>query len=265
MPLRLNRSGFHCGLIALLAIVATASPGVADDAAPGVKPLRVLILGNSQIYYNDLPATIEALSESAPADRPRIKTGRYVAGGASLQSLWEAGEEAGKPRALIASEKWDFVVIQEHYQFYTKPDSFTKYARLFDELIRKNGSKTLLYCTASIDSLYPDGFLKLYDMELALAKELKVPIAPAGKAWLQLWGASPTPEQRLALYHADKAHPGQKGSYLNACVLYAFITGSSPVGLTNRIPKQPEETVTAAEAKQYQEAAWKVYQELNSK
>jgi hypothetical protein len=36
-------------------------------------------------------------------------------------------------------------------------------------------------------------------------------------------------------------------------------------GLTNRIPKQPEDAVTTEEAKRFQEAAWKVHQELNPK
>ena len=42
--------------------------------------------------------------------------------------------------------------------------------------------------------------------------------------------------------------------------LYAVLTGQSPVGLTHRIPKQPEDTITAEEAKKFQEAAWRVHQ-----
>jgi hypothetical protein len=96
-----------------------------------------------------------------------------------------------------------------------------------------------------------------------MGKQLKVPVAAAGKAWLTYWGEKPTEEQRLALYDPDKAHPGKKGSYVYACTLYAALTGRTPVGLTNRIPKQPEETITPAEAKQFQEAAWRVHREVN--
>jgi len=35
------------------------------------------------------------------------------------------------------------------------------------------------------------------------------------------------------------------------------------VGLAHQLPKQPEDTVTAAEAKLYQKAAWKVQQAVN--
>src|SRR5262249_10534291 len=47
------------------------------------------------------------------------------------------------------------------------------------------------------------------------------------------------------------------------CTLYPILTAESPVGLTHRLPKQPEETVTLAEARQFQEAAWRVHREIN--
>lgn len=253
-----------CKIVALVALVAIG-PIVQAAEPTGPKPneLRVLFLGNSQIYFNELPRTVEALSESAAEDRPRIKASQYVSGGASLESLWEAGTAEGKPQALIASEKWDVVIVQEIYTYYSKPEIFEKYATLFDELIRKNGSRMVLFCTASINDLYPDGFYKLHDMQVALAKKLKVPVAAAGRTWLQYWGDNPSLEERLALYHSDKAHPGVKGSYIYACSLYALLTGKSPVGLTNRVPKQPADAVTADEARRFQEAAWKVHQETN--
>jgi hypothetical protein len=129
--------------------------------------------------------------------------------------------------------------------------------------VKKNGSRTILFCTASISQLYPKGFQELLDMHIALGKKLSVPVAAGGKAWLTLWGDKPTAEQRLALYDSDKAHPGKKGSYLYACTLYSALTGQSPVGLTNRIPKQPADTITAEQVKRFQKAAWQVHKEIN--
>src|SRR5262249_16036991 len=136
---------------------------------------------------------------------------------------------------------------------------------LFHELIQKNGSKTVLFCTASVSNLYPKGFHDLHDRQVAVAKELKIPIAAAGQAWPTYWGEEPTADQRLALYDKKKAHPGRKGSYIYARSLYGVLTGQSPIGLTNQIPKQPEDTVSPEEAKRFQEAAWKVHQEMNGK
>jgi hypothetical protein len=254
----------HWFLFAAVAWIAgRASLDAQEQGQPQAKELRVLFIGNSQIYSNELPRTLEALAESAARDRPRIKAGQFTPGGASLESLWNKGADQGSARAKIAEAKWDFVVLQEH--FNAKPDSFNKYAALFHEAIAKNGSKTVLFCTASISSLYPKGFQDMLEMQAALGKKLNVPVAAAGRAWLTYWGDNPTPEERLALYDPDKAHPGKRGSYIYACALYAVLTGNSPVGLTNRLPKQPEDTITPADARKFQEAAWKVHQEINGK
>ena len=259
----LRRRWFLLATVASAVGLTGAAAPAQEKSDPKPKEVRVLFLGNSQIYYNDLPRIVEALADSAPKDQPRIKASQLTPGGASLESLWNKGTEKGSARAKIPEEKWDYVVLQEI--FHAKADSFGKHAALFHEAIEKNGSKTVLFCTASISTLYPKGFQEMHDMQTAVGKKLQVPVAAAGKTWLSYWGDEPTPEQRLALYDADKAHPGKKGSYIYACSLYAILTGHTPVGLTNRIPKQPEDTVTLAEAKKFQEAAWKVHQENTAK
>lgn len=253
-------------LLPLATILASmfSAAGVAFTSAqaPGkVRDLHVLFIGNSQIFYNDLPRMLEALADSAPAERPRIRAARFVAGGASLETLWKAGDGKGTARAKIREKKWDYVILQDIY--LARPDSFNKHAALFHALNQENGSRTLLFCTAGISSQYPKGFQDLHDMHIALKKKLKVPVAAAGKAWLSHWGETPTVQERLALYHSDKAHPGVKGSYIYACTLYAALTGQSPVGLNNRIPERSADSVTATEARRFQEAAWRVHQEIN--
>jgi hypothetical protein len=246
-------------LLVILIVLGRAGASIGAEPA---KPLRVLFIGNSQIFFNDLPGLLEALSESARPDWPRIRADRFVAGGASLERLWNAGAGPGTARAKIAQEKWDWVILQDIY--FIKPASFNMYAPLFHEVVQKNGSRTLLFCTANVSERYPKGFQELLDMHLALGKQLKVPVAAAGKAWLLHWGDNPTPEQRLALYDPDMAHPGKKGSYIYACTLYGALMGRTPVGLTHLLPKQPPDTITPAEARKYQEAAWRVHQEVNA-
>ncbi len=258
------------GLVALVTGLAATTVATAQEkeAAP-LKPIRVLFVGNSQVYYNQLPKIVEALAESAPKERPRIvadsrPSDRSVAGGASLESHWKRGTDKNTARSKIAEEQWDYVILQD-FTSYTSNESFTKHAQLFDELSRKNGAQTVLLSTASFPTMVPKGFLDVHERHAVFAREFKVPIAAGGKAWLKYWGENPTQEQILSLYDADKGHPGPKGSYLYACTIYAILTGQSPVGLTHIIPNQPENTITPAEAKQFQEAAWQVHQEVNGK
>ncbi len=148
--------------IFLRKIVSDSGGGLGSESAGD---LQVLFIGNSQIFFNDLPRMLEALADSAPAERPRIRAARFVAGGASLESLWNAGNGKGTARAKIREKKWDYVILQDIY--LVKPDSFNKYAPLFHALNRENGSQTMLFCTAGVSSQYPKEIQELHGMHIA--------------------------------------------------------------------------------------------------
>jgi len=228
--------------------------------------LKVLFIGNSQTGVYDLPRMMEIMSQSALADHPRIEIGRAIIGGKGLKGYWEAGEGKGTPRAMIAAAKWDYVVIQEIYR--ANAPEFEKYAEMFDESIGKNGSKTLLFATANVTRHYnasfhyPDSFKELNDMQIAFGQKRGIPVAAAGYAWMRYLGPNPPEAQLLDLYHKDKGHPGQKGTYIYACLLYACITGLSPAGLTGEFKDiQDGIFITKEEAAKMQKAAWEQYQE----
>lgn len=255
--------------ILLCAGLSWTLAGADDKAAPPPQPLRVLFVGNSQFYYNQMPKIVEVMAESAPKDRPRIladwrPSDRSVAGGATLERHWKFGTGKDTARGKITEEKWDYVVLQE-FSGVASRESTNEYARLFHDLIRQHGAKTVLFSTAHVANKFPKGFQEINETNAALARELKVPVAAAGLAWLAYLGDNPTPDQILALYDPDKGHPGPKGSYLYACTLYALLTGQSPVGLTHRLPHLPENAIPAEEATRMQEAAWRAHQENNGK
>lgn len=254
-------------LFAGLAWIASAGADEKADRTPG--PIRVLFVGNSQFYHNQMPKIVEVIADSAPRDRPRIvadwrPSDRSIAGGATLERHWKFGTKKNTARSKITNEKWDYVILQE-FTVYASKESTNKYARLFHDLIRQNGAKTVLFSTAHVATRVPKGFFEINETNAALARELKVPVVAAGMAWLTYWGDNPTQEQVLSLYDPDKGHPGPKGSYLCACSLYAFLTGQSPVGLTNRLPHLPEHPIAPAEATRLQKAAWRAHLKFNGK
>ncbi len=239
----------------------------ADTAAPTSPPkLKVLFVGNSQMFYYDLPGMIALMADSAPAENPRIEPGRALLGGATLKRHWDGGVAKGTALGMLAAEHWDDVVLQEI--FSGKQPEFEEYATKFDTEIRKAGSKTILFATANVTEAYasgytfPESFQTLNDMQITLGKKLGVPVAAAGYAWMKYLGANPTEEQRLDLYHVDKGHPGPKGTYIYACLLYAVITGKNPEGLISEFPKiRGGVVIPKEEALKMQHAAWAQYQE----
>jgi hypothetical protein len=242
---------------------------------------KVLFLGNSQLgVYDgitgtqifDLPGMIKDISESAPADFLRIEIGQKLVGGASLKKLWEMGDGPETPRAMIAIEKWDYVVIQEIYN--VDEQEFKTYATMFDEAIRKAGAKTILLATAGVTKYYtpsqpsyPDAFKTLNGMQVSFGKQRDITVAAAGYAWMKYLGPNPSEEQILNLYAKDKGHPGYKGSYIYACLLYAVITGKNPAGLTSEFKNNLGSSIIIGkkEAAKMQKAAWKQYRENRKK
>ena len=90
-------------------------------------------------------------------------------------------------------------------------------------------------------------------------------VATTGPAFMEVRLARP--DLRVTQAKSD-AHPGVHGAYINACSLYAVITGQSPVGLSAKLritveangDKKVDFAIAPDDAKYLQEAAWKVYQ-----
>jgi hypothetical protein len=101
------------------------------------RAVRVLFIGNSLTYVNDVPGIVAVLAEAAGETAPVCRA--VVGGGLSLEDHWNRGEAV---RAL-EQEKWDFVVLQQGPS--TSPEGralLLRYARRFVPLIRKADAKT---------------------------------------------------------------------------------------------------------------------------
>lgn len=239
--------------------------------------VNVLLIGNSQMSCYNLPRMLTVMSEAAPTNHPRMNIGHFLLGGGTLKKYWDA-EGPNSPRAQIMTKHWDKVVIQEIYNAADSKSSineFEAYATKFDDMLKKAGAKMLLFATANVTEYfrekyhYPDSFKQLNDMQLAFGKEKGIPVATAGYVWMQYMGVHPSKEEILDLYHSDKAHPGKKGTYIYACLLYAMITGENPEDLTCEFSDIPGDTISSDEAIEMQKTVWshwkedKVKQNLN--
>jgi hypothetical protein len=236
---RLNR------LILALLFTLSVLPCLATQARQKTKEkinnqqsskLRVLFIGNSYTYFNNLPQMLAGLAASAKPPRS-METEMVTVGGATLKSLWASG----KPQKALIHGKWDYVVLQEQSTLgmgqvvngipqINDPKNFHESARMIDAEVKKLGAKPIFYMTwARKDS--PEKQPLLTDAYLRIGKELNDTVAPVGQAWQAALKARPD----FALHVADKSHPNPAGSYLAACVFYATLYGQSPEGLSARI------------------------------
>lgn len=217
-----------------------------------VKPLRVLMIGNSQCPLMVGNKLIENVAAADPGGPPIQITG-CIKGGASLRSHWEAGTGTNTARGMIANGPWDYVVLQDIYN--VQAPAFQPYARQFHEFIQGKGAKTLLFGTASILSDYPAGFERQHRLHLDMAREIKAAVVDASPAYTKYFGTQPSAERMESLFAKDKMHPGLWGSYIYACGIYSVLTGRSPVGFA-----APAD-IPATVARELQAAAWTQHQE----
>jgi len=211
-----------CLLTALLS-------GCAQPTAP---PTRVLFVGNSFVYVNNLPRLFATLAEA----------GRHpVVVDMAAPSGWTLAEHAASPetRAKVTGSPWNYVVLQEQSLMPAVPAARTGYmypaVRSLTQVIRAQGSEPVLLLTwGRRDGSHEAGYSDFHTMQAALtagylsiADELDLRVAPAGAAWQLAVAQHPG----APLWDGDGSHPALAGSYLTACVLYATLFQVSPEGL----------------------------------
>jgi len=188
-------------------------------ALASAEPLRVLFIGNSYTFYNDMPRMLRDMSVRAGQSRP-LEVRDVTIGGASLQRHWD-GKDAHR---ALADGHWDYVVIQDFSTMpVDNPEMTRKYARLFAAEARKVGAKPIFYLTWAREYA-PEMQPQLDAVYTGLARETGGLLAPVGEAWKAALADTPKPD----LYIADGSHPTFAGSYLTASVFYALLYGSQP-------------------------------------
>ena len=203
---------------ALLALLASCNQGLTDPA-PGA--LRVLFIGNSLTYHNNLPRTIAGLSASAGFTPCYCIAVAYP--DFALLDHWLQGDAAD----VLEEQEFDFVVMQQGSSALPlSRDILVQYATLFAGLIRQNGATPVMYSVWPSDSRMFD-FLAVGDSYRAAAEAINGIMAPAGGAWLAAWEQDAT----LPLYDQDGLHPSRMGTYLAALVLFERLYERSPVGV----------------------------------
>ena len=192
--------------------------------------MKVLFIGNSFTFVNDLPAMLEKLSGG------EIAYGKVLRGGAYLKWFADPAHDLGVQVREKTAEKWDAVILQDQ-SFNPARDredcvNQTKIlAALFPD------TPVLMYQTWA----YRDGSDKLKNTGLTY-NEMKEKLYAAYEAAADAVGGRRVPVgygfaemKRIApdvnLYTEDDYHPSPAGTYLAACLFYMALTGKDCDGL----------------------------------
>ena len=222
--------------------------------------IRVLFVGNSLTYWNEMPWMVEQISAKGT---PKLSTAFAGGSGMSLRQQWQSA----KTLRTIREQEWNYVVLQgQSSEAERNQAEFARYGALLDAEVRKRGAKTVFFLTWA-NRGRPQG--PVTDRYRFLAKSRGALVAPVGVAWQEL------AKKGLDLYDGSGVHPNLGGTYLSACVFYALFTGKSPVGLPHEFDVDfdidefyrrglESEKISAADALAIQRAAWAAVEKTRS-
>lgn len=219
-------------IVLVMLAFATANDAIA-------KKRKVLFVGNSYIYSNNMPQMLEQLC-TAMGDT--LMHSSSTPGGQTL----EGHSTDPTTQNLIASDNWDIVIIQEQSQRPAFPqsqvatDTYPYATSLYNDVKANNSCSEVMFLMTwgrkngdASNCVFHPPICTYLGMQgelrysyIKMAQDNNSSVAPVGAAWKVVRDSFPT----LELYVPDESHPNVAGSYLEACVLYASMFHKSPVG-----------------------------------
>ena len=192
---------------------------------------RVLLIGNSYTFYNNLPAVLEAMSRKTSCP---LKVESYTAGAMSLHGFLTMPQHA-KARQLVESGKYDWVILQDQSQAPAHtPDEVLLSIQKWADIARKSNTRALLFLTWAHATRQGTRMQPMPDMQertsttyCRAALNSRARVAPVGEAWATWYRKNPD----SPLHADDCSHPNPMGTYLAACVLHGAITRKALKGL----------------------------------
>lgn len=194
--------------------------------------IRVLFIGNSYTYFNDLP---EMLRELGKTQKMNFAIGRVLKGGERF-----SGHLKNPKLRSVLKRQWDYVILQEQSTIPAAPTAQVAkdvypYAHTLDSLIHVDSpnAKVIFYMTWGhkhgtvhdkkgtypIRDSYEGMQERLKTSYLEMTYENNAWCAPVGMAWAKVREQYPS----YQLYVQDTYHPSPIGSYLAANVIFTTI------------------------------------------
>lgn len=190
--------------------------------------MRILMLGNSFTYFNDMPQMLARISGAEVVANTR--------GGATLAEQLNPKTKLGsKVAELMDKEPWNYIILQEMSNGpVTHKSSFLNSVHRLCKKIRSIGAVPVLYATwayrpgakqyEEVGMGYDEMFRAMYSSYHEAADLNHALVADVGEAFYKSKDID-------VLYASDGSHPSELGSQLAAKIIADVIrAGSDPNG-----------------------------------
>ncbi len=220
-------------IICVLALYSCHSKQV-----PNSERLKVLFIGNSYTYYNDLPSQIKAMAEDHD-DVSSIEIKSLTPGGAKLKDHLDSSFTM----SVLKDGEWDIVIFQGNsLETLKDPIGFKVSAIKLAEVAIEAGTKVYFFETWAREEdhpIYSESWSggtptemqnKISSAYTSITEEVPVTIIPIGRTWKEFIKIY----SEIKLHSIDGSHPTPGGSYLTACTIFTVLFEQDPTELKYR-------------------------------
>jgi len=259
------------GFVVLAPVAGLAQTRPAVTSLAPDYPKTAIFIGNSFFYYNNgMPGHVTLLEKAAdPEHKQDYRNTMVTIGGSGFD--WHDVESYFRPNAIGSysfddnnnivfnkrNKLFDVAVMMDCSQCPVHPrlkSVFTDYTKKDADIVRAKGTTPIFFMSwAYADK--PEMTAQLAEAYTVAGNVNNALVIPAGLAFARAIAKQP----ELNLYAPDKRHPSLAGTYLGACVVFAALTGKSPVGNAYLAG------LDASTAKFLQEIAWETVQDYYGK
>lgn len=188
---------------------------------------RVLFIGNSATYVNNIPQTLSRLARKAGYN---VEVNSVTKSGAKLAEHADSSSDHGKNVLNEIAKGYDIVFLQEHSGcISTDSDraSTLDSCKILDKAILASGARTYIYVRppSGKDIAGYNSYAQCLEYDKlfsGIAQELN-----AEKAYVNRAFAYAIKNLDITLWGSDNAHTSVEGAYLAVCVFFSTIFNTS--------------------------------------
>lgn len=176
-----------------------------------INHLRILFIGNSHTYFNDMPAMVAA---NAGKSGFTCDVTMIAHGG------WYLAQHVEEPdvRFNILYGNYDYVVLQEYSHPFGPEEKLYEAVRKLNKWIREAGSIPVIYSTWAKKDEEPEQE-RMNAAHEKITEEIGGILAPVGQNW---WNYKKS-RSDIEMYYKDGAHASEHGSEYAAKIIWESI------------------------------------------
>jgi len=185
---------------------------------------KILFLGNSHTYFNDMPELFRRMCVESGFCQAEVSMMAYPYVTYETHLQWETSL-----RFALVYGKYDILIMQQAAHSPCPPREDT--LRDGMEIIRqaRKNHVTPMQILPWAEERKPEHQAEINSIYQELSRTAGVPLIPVGAVFEKARKRVDMP----SLYWEDGEHGSPWGSYAAAAVIYASLSGRSPVGLKN--------------------------------